>query len=227
MAECAVCGKALASRGRGRPSTYCSRACQARAYRGRKAGESGAVVAGEVDKPRIGVRERLLDTAEDVLLGEGVGHLTLERVAAVAGVSKGGLLHYFPNKLALVRAMIDRLVEQMAIPVDAEPGAAARAFLIGSVEPPHDRRLERVAAALLAAATLDPTLLQPLREWYEAFQRRLEGDGIDPVRATVVRLAADGWFLSRLFGLAPLSEPLAGQVRDHLIEMTRRAPRSG
>ncbi|GAA4053947.1 hypothetical protein [Actinomadura miaoliensis] len=37
MAACAVCGGPVPVKRRGRPSVYCSRACQAKAYRARKA----------------------------------------------------------------------------------------------------------------------------------------------------------------------------------------------
>jgi len=35
-------------------------------------------------------------------------------------------------------------------------------------------------------------LLDPLRERFQAWQQAIERDGMDPVRATVVRLAANG-----------------------------------
>ncbi|MGX1778648.1 TetR/AcrR family transcriptional regulator [Nocardia brasiliensis] len=231
--SCAVCGSELVVKGRGRPSRYCSRSCQAKAYRARKAdGPTEVEVAlgspTRLDSavPVVNLPERLLDAAEDVLLDEGAAQFSLERVAAVAGVSKGGLLHHFPTKAALVAGMMDRLVGQLEVAppeLDAEPGAATRRFLLGSVVSRQQGRTDRVAAALLAAAFLDPALLCPIREWYDTLQAQVEDDGIDPIAATVVRLAADGWFLSRLFGLAPLREPIAGGVRDLLMAMSRRS----
>jgi hypothetical protein len=49
MGACPVCGGQVTARPRGRPGVYCSRACQAKAYRARKAGEAGA---GEVARAR-------------------------------------------------------------------------------------------------------------------------------------------------------------------------------
>jgi AcrR family transcriptional regulator len=154
-------------------------------------------------------RERLLDAAADVLLTSGAENVTLIAVAERAGVSKGGLLHHFPNKKALVVALVDRLVSQFDTVLRTagpEPGAATRAYLTGTLQPTASTvgaATDRLAAALLAATLIEPSSLSPLRRTYEDWQQRLENDGIDPARATVVRLAVDGWWLARLLDMAP------------------------
>ena len=42
--------------------------------------------------PRSSARERIIDATELVVLKEGASHMTMEDVAAKAGVSKGGLI---------------------------------------------------------------------------------------------------------------------------------------
>ena len=51
---------------------------------------------------------------------------------------------------------------------------------------------QEVGAGLVAAATTNPRLLDPLRERFQAWQQAIESDGIEPARATVIRLAVDG-----------------------------------
>lgn len=151
-------------------------------------------------------RDRLLDAATDVLLRDGAQALTLDAVAKQAKVSKGGLLYHFPSKQALIAGMVDRLVghfDAALTAAGAEPGAATRVYLAASVGPRHTAAADRATAALFAASIVDPDALRPLREIYQAWQRRLENDGIDPAVATAVRLAVDGWWLSRLVDLAP------------------------
>jgi AcrR family transcriptional regulator len=159
-------------------------------------------------------KERILRAAEDVVLGEGVGSLTLERAAAAAGVSKGGVLYHFPTRDALVTAMVARLTERFEDQLrrhgaDQEgPGAFTRAYLRCEATPttdPEDERVDRLGAALLAALAADPALLAPLAEAYERWQRRCELDGLPPVTATLVRLAADGLWLTELLGLGVLT----------------------
>src|SRR2546427_10493234 len=51
---------------------------------------------------------KLLDAAEAVVVRQGISNLTLDAVAAEAGMSKGGLLDYFPTKDRLVEALLVR-----------------------------------------------------------------------------------------------------------------------
>jgi AcrR family transcriptional regulator len=177
-------------------------------------------------------KTRIVTAAEDVVLTEGVARLTLEKAAERAGVSKGGVLYHFPTRSALVSAMVARLAEGFdsalrqhlaADPQDAAtPGRYARAYVAECFALPQgedDERGERLGAAVLAAMASEPELLAPLRAAFERWQRDLEADGGDPVRATVARLAADGLWLSELFGLAPLRPDLRAKVRDELVRM--------
>ncbi len=53
----------------------------------------------------------LLQATTRILLEDGVNALTTNRVAEVSGVSIGSLYQYFPNKAALIAALIDQHVE--------------------------------------------------------------------------------------------------------------------
>src|SRR5438876_12218385 len=54
---------------------------------------------------------KLLDAAEAVVVRQGISNLTLDAVAAAAGMSKGGLLHHFRTKDRLVVALVVRSAE--------------------------------------------------------------------------------------------------------------------
>ncbi|HTJ42678.1 MAG TPA: TetR/AcrR family transcriptional regulator [Kofleriaceae bacterium] len=59
------------------------------------------------DRARV-TCDAILIAAERVLERDGVAHLTTNRVAEVAGVSIGSVYQYYPNKQALVAALIER-----------------------------------------------------------------------------------------------------------------------
>ena len=59
-------------------------------------------------------RARIRVAAAKVIERDGAGHLTLEKVAAEAGVSKGGLLYHYPSKDALLQGLLDDLLENRA-----------------------------------------------------------------------------------------------------------------
>ena len=56
-------------------------------------------------------RDGMLNAAEEVVLRDGIGRLTLDAVAKEADLSKGGLMHHFPTKDALIDAMVRRKVD--------------------------------------------------------------------------------------------------------------------
>ena len=62
--------------------------------------------------------------------------LTLDAVAAEAGVSKGGLLYHFASKPALLEALFDRWLTAFETAIEAratgEPGGFTRAYVAGS-----------------------------------------------------------------------------------------------
>ncbi len=169
-------------------------------------------------------RERIVSAAEDVVIREGVGRLTLESAAVEAGVSKGGVLYHFPTRAALVTAMVHRFVVSFDADLDhfgaygGKPGDFTRAYLDATVaaSAPGDMRDRRLGSALIAGVAADPELLEPLRERYLEWQTSLARDGMDPAIATAVRYASDGIWLCDLFSLAPVGEHERQAVGDRL-----------
>jgi len=172
-------------------------------------------------------RNALLDAADRVVTQTGVNNLTLEKVAAEAGVSKGGLLYHFPNKDALITGMIERLMhdfsEAIAALMAADPdpdGRWLRAF-INATFTPEFAQVER-SAGLLAAASTDTALLDPFRVQFAAWQDRAAAASDDPAVGTLIRLAADGLWFAELLGISPLDDATRESVRQTLITLTRQ-----
>lgn len=64
-------------------------------------------------KDPIRLYQQLLESAAMIAGRDGIAALSLNAVAREAGVSKGGLLHHFPNKQALIYALFARLLAIM------------------------------------------------------------------------------------------------------------------
>jgi AcrR family transcriptional regulator len=175
-------------------------------------------------------KRRILDAAEEVVLRDGVAHLTLDAAATEAGLSKGGVLYHFPTRGALVAGMVAKIIKEFEEDIERElrssdgPGAFTRAYIRSTLAPgtATPDRQDRLGAALIAAAAAEPALLLPLQGAADRWQARLEGDGLDPTVATVLRLACDGLWLCDLFGLAPPSAALRSRVGAELEAMTKR-----
>jgi AcrR family transcriptional regulator len=159
-------------------------------------------------------RRRLLDAATRVVRRDGARALTLDAVAAEAGVSKGGLLYHFKTKRDLLDAMLDGWLEEFASEIGAAgPGGFVTGYVRASDMSGWAAAERATEFALLAAMVEEPGALERVRERYGEWQARI-ADGDDPVRATLARLAADGLWLADLLGLAPP----AGDLREKVIE---------
>lgn len=178
-------------------------------------------------RDREDTRSRLLDAAEAIVAERGVGALTLDAVAAAARVSKGGLLHHYKSKEALLTAIVIRMAEEMRSVFDAlhaaeqpGPGRAARAGIAWAFHNPPDREARdlRIAAALLAAHAHDPALIDPIRAEHARVRGMMADDGLPLGRAMLLMTAADGLFMAKVFSLWQPADELATDL-----EATMRA----
>jgi AcrR family transcriptional regulator len=169
-------------------------------------------------------RDRLLDAAARLLLRDP-SKLTLDAVAEEAGVSKGGLLYHFSSKAQLLDAVVDRweasFQDQIDAAADPAPGGWTRAYADVSAKDGEDPHAREIDSGILAVLALQPERLEAVRARYEGWQKRVAADGIDPVDATIVRLASDGLWFSELLGLGPPTGELRAQVLERLRGLTR------
>jgi AcrR family transcriptional regulator len=179
---------------------------------------------------RAGTRDRILQAGYTIAGQSGVAAVTLDAVAARAGVSKGGLLYHFPSKEALVSGMVEGLCRTFAdlaaaaARADPEPaGRSARAYLAASAGElwQSDRWL-----ALVGALVIRPDLLDSWRAGVASGRAADEAEHADPVASAIVRLAADGLWLAGVLGLPAPDPQLHAAVLAELHQMTRR-PRQG
>jgi AcrR family transcriptional regulator len=179
--------------------------------------------------PGSPARERILDAAERRLLSLGPAGLVLSEVARDAGCSKGGLLYHFPSKEALVDGLTERMLDSfdrvqsaLAESDATREGCWSRAYLDSTVTRDGDPAdgSGRLMAGLLAQVGNEPEKLAPLRARFSAWHERLQHDGLDPETAVIVRLAADGAWLSSMLGLPGPDPALMARVVRRLHQMT-------
>jgi AcrR family transcriptional regulator len=169
-------------------------------------------------------RARILQAARRVLRREGAERLALARVADEAGLTVGGVRYHFPAKADLVRALADDLVggfEAALQAAPAEPGARTLAYLDATLADDYDG--DTASVSLLLALAGDPDMVDHVRAHYVVWQQWLADDGIDPAVATAVRLAADGWWLALIGGLAPPAAKDVAAIRAVLVGLVEAA----
>ncbi|UOQ83395.1 TetR/AcrR family transcriptional regulator [Gracilibacillus salinarum] len=171
---------------------------------------------------RVSRKVEILNAASKVVSERGIFELTLDAVAKQAGISKGGLLYHFPSKEALVEGMVQHLavnyqekIEDNAKQDPEETGRWIRSYVDVTFNQTYQNK--DMNAGLLAAKAVNPDLLDPIRKLYEEWQEQIENEGIDPMKATIIRLATDGIWLAELFDIYHIEEEKKQEIYKVLL----------
>lgn len=173
------------------------------------------------------VRSQLLAVVRTLLVEQGAHAVTLDAVAARAGVTKGGLQHHFRSKQALLDALNDQLFEEflqgyaraLALEEEGRPGRHARAYIRTAFDGFSDcNRVEAQRAIGLLALTLPAAR----ERWSAEMQQALAHDGNDPHmadRLLACRMAADGYWFSQMLDVYPLDAARSARVLQLLLDL--------
>ncbi len=153
-------------------------------------------------------RRAVLDAATQAILDRGAA-VTLAEVAALAGVSKSGLIHHFGSRDQLFVAVVKDASEQLRNVVLAQldlsenhPGKMLRAYVralcIGSAEAAVARDFASASNwnGLYAITAVAEALAEYDEWWTEQFAQ----DGLSTERIQIVRRAAEGVAVAAMQG---------------------------
>jgi AcrR family transcriptional regulator len=160
-------------------------------------------------------RSTFIAIANRIVVERGAKYLTLDELAKQAGVSKGGILYYFPTKEALLASMVAELVANFtsAIEEQAHIHGWLMAYLHVTLQ---EKNGLASAGALLGAIANNPVLLGPLREAHRAWMKRIEDEMGSSLTAAQIRLAIDGLWYAELFGIGMLDATTRKALRAKL-----------
>ena len=134
-------------------------------------------------------RERLLHAATESFANKGFRGTSLNSVADAGGVTRQGLLHYFPSKTDLLIAVLDQHDqdnERAALESAETTAGDPAASLLAALQPSRERT---GIARLLTASAAESA--QPDHPAYGYFRRRHE-HGRELIAAGVIQGQADG-----------------------------------
>ncbi|MDU6238357.1 MAG: helix-turn-helix domain-containing protein, partial [Bradyrhizobium sp.] len=120
-----------------------------------------------MDNPSRSERSRkaALTAALTIIARDGPGRLTLDAIARESGLSKGGLMHQFPNKEAVLKALLEQQFahfDEFARKFRAEAGQATnQPELATQIAISRELIAQQysVAQAMLGALAQEPGLL--------------------------------------------------------------------
>jgi AcrR family transcriptional regulator len=173
-------------------------------------------------------KQSILLAAERLIAVKGIQTLTLEEVATAAAVSKGGLLHHFSSKQALISGLAQRMITEHEQEIEnyrqqdpAAPGAYTRAYLRTNLAF-ADKECSQVCATLTAESRNFPAMREMFQKYGEKCRTRSENDGLDPVIASVVWYAVEGLMSVTLWGMPRSSNYDA--IISHLLKQAGGKP---
>ena len=176
-------------------------------------------------------RDRILDALQRILVRKGTAAVTLESVAAEAGVSKGGLLYHFRSKQAMLQGLTLRLSEdaEAEFAQATQDGVDVVRYFLETSLPASDEEMAlywSVIAALRSAEGLSEDGTEVLARVFGRWSELLTDYIGDPVLAETVRLVGDGLYLSALSGLPHPDPELLRRVFDRLLEQVAEVRRT-
>ena len=172
------------------------------------------------------IRRALLDQAARITLEQGLSKVTFQAVADAVGVTKGGVMHHFSTKNALVLEVFNDAMAKFEAEVNAamadDPvkyGSFTRAYIDATISLGEQGQEEYDNQATLYVLMLGDSELRELwAKWAnEQLKKHAATDNTETL--CMVRLVADGIWLSDFSGIDIVDKEA---LRDRLIKMTQR-----
>ena len=196
-------------------------------------GQPGESTLREV--ARAAVRAQLTATAMELFARDGFDQITVEQIAAAAGVSGRTVFRYFPTKEDIVVGHLDGIGHSIAEALAARPPQEPPWTALRHAMQPHLDELARnaqtnlqLASMLARTPALQPALLNKRARWADALvphvlnrltgpasTRELRARAITSCALACLHIAVDQW--AQTHGTAPL---------DSLLDTTLAAIRS-
>lgn len=179
-----------------------------------------------VSKRRPSSRDKLLDAAISIVTEHGVQLLTIEATAAVAGVTKAGLIYHFKTRDELLMALVERMageIELQSSGVVSGEASISPKTLIENIEKyafDMPARQKRLLSNMLVAICGHPNLVSPAQALYERSYKMLD-NAPDCSRALVLLAALDGFLLLEMLNLYTFTSAQREALRSELADLGR------
>jgi AcrR family transcriptional regulator len=175
-------------------------------------------------------RNAALEAALTIIARDGPRRLTLDAIAQESGISKGGVLHHFRTKSAVLKALLQLQIDYFetfaqkyraeADPDQAQPALVEQIAVLRE----YTAGRHRIGSALLGIVAEEPGLLSATRDFDLQRIESIKAEAADPDQALLRWAAARGLALMTVLGQCPLSGEETARLFDLLLDGSRWPP---
>ncbi|UNK20140.1 TetR/AcrR family transcriptional regulator [Paenibacillus sp. N3/727] len=172
----------------------------------------------------MSTKKKLLEAASKIIITRGIGSLTLEAVANEAGVSKGGLLYHFPNKEELISGLNLYTIERFRDRIRGEMSKGKNyieAYTEATLNDLFQTEFLGIDASVLAASANHAAVLEKWNEECTRFTEEVLKEGIPFELGLSLRLACDGLWYSKMFGMGQLKEEEQRRIIAYILQQIK------
>lgn len=165
-----------------------------------------------------------MDAAEAIVIEQGASFMTMDAVAAGAGVSKGGLIYHFPSQEAMLSALLERFsnrTKRRREEIKASLPENAASDLVAYILSRSNlcTKARQMGGGLLAAVMRAPQLVKPLQaSWKKSMSKMLQS-AKNPERMSVLVMAAECIWLLDMLGLQGFTEAELTRIRAEIVKL--------
>lgn len=159
------------------------------------------------------LRHRIIICTKELILKDGIANLSLQKVADMAGTSKGGLCHHFKNKDDLIMSVFELFIAQINTAIMTHITDEFGTFTKAYVHVLFDDTqigLSGDWAGLIQAMNADNKLRDLWTNWLNT-KLAVHADTDSDSRLMAIRHAADGTWLNQT------SDDKLAEIRNYLL----------
>ena len=168
----------------------------------------------------------LFRAAEAIVSELGASQLTFATLSERTGVDEATLSTLFPDREALLTAMVEHRLERFRVRWGAyesvlpdEPMRELKALLLSNMsESTEEKNLD---SAIFAAAASNPALLQTTSDDVQGLFKILEQSPLGLAQAAVLFFSVRGYRLFEQIGICPMSDEQRTEFQDQIMRLAR------
>jgi len=185
-----------------------------------------AVDSTNPTKTNDSLRLSLFRAAEAIVSELGAAQLTFASLSERTGIDEATLLSQFPDREALLSAMIEHRLERFRVRWGAyesvlpdEPMRELKALLLSNLsESTEEKNLD---SAILAAASSNPALLQTTADDVQGLFDILEKSPLGLAQASILFFSVRGYRLFEQIGICPMTDNQRTDFQEQIMRLAR------